>query len=85
VRKQSARRFYIAVDAVLGHFASNGCAGVCRGPPCFLRRQPPAVGGGSRRLGRWAAAWGRAAEAGPAFAWGNYVRVGAYLLTCKTG
>ncbi|KIZ05124.1 hypothetical protein MNEG_2835 [Monoraphidium neglectum] len=26
VRKQSARRFYIAVDAVLGHFASNGLA-----------------------------------------------------------
>lgn len=26
VRKQSARRFYIAVDAVLGHLASNGLA-----------------------------------------------------------
>jgi hypothetical protein len=24
VRKQSARKFYIAVDAVLGHMASNG-------------------------------------------------------------
>ncbi|GBF99371.1 hypothetical protein Rsub_12175 [Raphidocelis subcapitata] len=26
VRKQSARRFYVAVDAVLGHLASNGLA-----------------------------------------------------------
>lgn len=25
-RKQSARKFYIVIDALQGHFAANGCA-----------------------------------------------------------
>jgi hypothetical protein len=35
VRKQSARKFYNAVDAIIGHFAANGCAaGRPAAPPC---------------------------------------------------
>lgn len=49
VRKQSARRFYIACDAVLGFMASNGCAPLAH--TCHDSERVFLVGGYSLQAG----------------------------------